>query len=473
MEFGSIICNPSISICPNENCSGFAGPSGSGKSSLAINTLFQEGQRRYLETFSVSERGIIEQPEKPDADEIEGLPPAIAVARSNERLNSRVTVGSTTEILHYLQLAFSRFGNLHCDHCDLTVKSDTVDSVLAAIDNIDTSSEREYILDGAKLLVCFEATAKRPITFSQMLTQLIATGYQRCIWKNQIRRLDELKDGDLKNDDFADQTFDTTYPNAAASNQDRAVLVIVDRLTYSADQSSIPTVKKPRFRESIEAAFFATNKNCVLFFEWKSKAAAEKNSDSSSISNKVIDIDGRPFIRKVFQHDLTCNGCGKQFVRLQPNELTYHSPVGACQECEGLGVTSAFFPHQIIPDSELSLSEGAVVPFGDGPLKKENARLLASFESDFDRPFRDLKKDVQLEITSQCIERLNEISKSESKKTVLTFLKRFRSDIACPSCNRLRFNPIALSHRLFDKNPRPARPTFDRSTYFMDSNHSN
>ncbi len=426
---------------PKRKLLGFCGPSGSGKSSLAIDTLFQEGQRRYLETFSVSERGIIEQPEKPDADEIEGLPPAIAVARSNERLNPRVTVGSTTEILHYLQLAFSRFGQLYCNQCGLTVQSDTVDTVLNAINHIDHPSVPERIANGAKLLVCFEATAIRPITFRQLVAQLIASGYQRCLSNERVCRLSDLKveEDDDNHDDFP--------------SDPRKLIVIVDRLAYSADQDSLSPEKKSRLRESIETAFSATDHKCVLFFECD-ELASETGATSAIQEDlfSVVHIDGKPFVKKTFQNSLKCNGCNETFLRLRPNELTYHSPIGACQNCEGLGTVSAFLSSQILPNPKLSLVDGAVLPFHDGPLEKENAKLLASFAAESKPPFYKLTKETQNEITNRCIDRLNQISESDSRKTVQTFLNRFRSVIPCVACEQQRFNPFALAHQLFGKN---------------------
>lgn len=426
---------------PKRKLLGFCGPSGSGKSSLAINTLFQEGQRRYLETFSVSERGIIEQPEKPDADEIEGLPPAIAVARSNERLNPRVTVGSSTEVLHYLQLAFSRFGQLFCHRCGLVVQSDTVDSVLAAIHRIDETPDPKPIADGAKLLVCFEATTKRPFTFRQLVAQLLASGYQRCLLNEQVCRLADLVEEENHGG------HDDIHSNL------KTVLVIVDRLVLSADQASKSPEKKSRLRESIETAFSATDQKCVLFFEcneWVSETATA-NAPQDDLF-KIARIDGKRFVEKAFQCNLKCNGCDQTFLRLQPNELTYHSPIGACQNCEGIGSVTAFLSNQILPNPKLSLADGAVLPFHDGPLANENAKLLASFAAESKIPFHNLAQETQNEITGHCIDRLNQISESDTRKTVQTFLNRFRSVVPCPACDQQRFNPLALAHQLFGKS---------------------
>ncbi len=388
---------------PKNSLIGFCGPSGSGKSSLAVNTLFYEGQRRYLETFSTASRNLIDQPEKPEADQIDGVPPAIAIARSTESLNLRSTVGSATEILSYLQLAFSRFGEIYCPQCNIAVGSHSIDTV---------AQEVGSLADQTRLLMGFQWSPGGAESHS--LDQLIANGFQRALVGNRLIRLQDLN-------------RDVHYPN---------LLIIVDRLVSNQQQQG-------RIRESIETAFNGGLGKCFLL--------VDARSDLKSGRPQVV--DGQSYQRLNFSRENCCPQCDQNFHRLSPNELSFQSPSGACLHCEGLGKTMRFITRRMIPHPHLSIQRGAALCLEHPPVKDPAAlpakHLLVEKLGDSSQlPFGDLKPQTQDMIADYCLEFLQNMNHSDTRKSTQAFLDRFRGFNRCAECDGTRLNANAMSIRL-------------------------
>lgn len=383
---------------PKKQLVGFCGPSGSGKSSVAIDTLFAEGQRRYLDTFSTSERGLIDQPDKPDADLIDGVPPAIAVARSPESLSQRVTVASVTELLHYFQLAFARFGNVYCVPCQAVVERATPTSIADFV-------MRQ--LAGAQVMIGFRWSKASDQNGIQEAQSLTASGFQRAVFESGFCRIDAL------------------------GNRPEELDVLVDRISVSPDSEK-------RLRESVEIAFRFGAESCFLLWQ-----TTEPQTNSTV-------IDGVSYQKQSFFGKLKCSGCEREFRAFQPQEMSYNSPSGACPECEGLGVRQEFCHQKIVPHSNLSIETGLFSFLNDKPFAQLRQSLLNDIDFSPATPFNELDSSTQEETLAHLIGRLEE-QLPQASKTLAKSLSSLRSWVTCEACQGTRFNREVLAYRLADQ----------------------
>jgi excinuclease ABC subunit A len=387
---------------PRRALSVVTGPSGSGKSSLAFDTLYAEGQRRYIESLSTYAKQFLERMPKPLVDAMEGLSPAVAIEQKNPTTSSRSTVGTATEIADFLRLLWARAGTQTCVQCGREVKRDTVQEVVDAI-IADFGSNGEY-----PILVSFPlpASAHRPEV--EVAAQLRAAGFVRAQVDGELVRLDE----------------------AAAEQRVRDgkdVLVIVDRVTAT-------DASRSRLADAVATAFN----------EGEGIVLALSNGD-----------------RRRFSQHTTCSSCGCAAPALTPALFSFNNPRGACPSCNGFGAILEYDESLIVPDAGRSLAQGALDPWtkpryeGRRRLLRETARAR---RIDLDMPWRDIpQRDRTFLLTNKggrylgmfpFLERLEE---KRYKQYIRVFLRQYQLAKTCPSCSGARLKPESLAVRVGGK----------------------
>ncbi len=336
------------------------GLSGSGKSSLAFDTLYAEGQRRYVESLSAYARQFLGLMEKPDVDSIEGLSPAISIDQKTTSRNPRSTVGTVTEVYDYLRLLWARIGKPHCPECGDPIEGQSVEQIT---DRVMTLAE------GTRFLVSAPVVRGRKGEYGKQLEQLRLEGYTRVRIDGEIRRLDE---GEIK--------LDKKYKHD--------ISVVVDRLAMKSDL-------RRRLSESIEAAAALAGGVVEVDVVKDDRAAsapggraeaapgggADAVAGDGGAGAKVRAGDGRAGPKGVkgataagklpgdvaerltFSERFACLGCGTSIPELEPRIFSFNSPHGACERCHGLGFQRVVDPELVVPDPTLSLSEGALQPW--------------------------------------------------------------------------------------------------------------
>jgi excinuclease ABC subunit A len=318
---------------PRERLVVITGLSGSGKSSLAFDTIYAEGQRRYVESLSAYARQFLEQMEKPDVDLIEGLSPAISIEQKTTASNPRSTVGTVTEIYDYLRLLFANIGVPHCPNCGREIASQSLERI---IDLVMTYPQDE------RINVLAPIVRGRKGEFKKELEALRTRGFSKARIDGLFRSLED----DIKLDRRKNHTIE----------------VVVDRLVV---RSGI----ERRLTESIETAL--------------------------QLANEIVVINGLDEGDRLFSRRMACVNCGISVPELSPRAFSFNSPHGACPECQGLGATWDFDPARIVPDPSKSLTEGAIAPWARGDKKlvaDALATLSATFGIELETPFAKLPK---------------------------------------------------------------------------------
>jgi excinuclease ABC subunit A len=403
----------------------FCGLSGSGKSSLAFDTLYAEGQRRYIESFSAYTRQFLERLEKPQAEKIEGLPPAIAVAAKSSSRSTRSTVGTVTEANDYLRLLFAKIGRLFCRGCGREVLRDSPQSVADALAPL--AAGRRFMIGVPQQLADGESAAERYVALRENgFTRIVVGG-----------RTVNLADG-----------------NSDPSEADRTFDVIVDRLKTG-------DVSPQRLRDSLETAFASGGGRSAIYLD-----EASELSDSAAVAalgGKSVVIDGAPWRRVGYVNRLTCEDCGIAYAEPEPRLFSFNSPLGACPECEGFGNVIDIDMELVVPDPQKSLREGAVAPWNTPAYEHELKELLAlakDYSLPVDVPFKRLTPE-QLKIVIEGVpERkfgglngfFDWLERKKYKMHVRVFLSRWRSYRECPTCHGARLKPDALAWRVGEKN---------------------
>ena len=318
---------------PRDQLVVITGLSGSGKSSLAFDTIYAEGQRRYVESLSAYARQFLEQMEKPDVDLIEGLSPAISIEQKTTGSNPRSTVGTVTEIYDYLRLLFANIGVPHCYQCGREISSQSLERILDLV--------LLYPQD-ARLNVLAPIVRGRKGEFKKELQAVRQRGFTKARIDGQFRSLEE----DIKLDRRRNHTID----------------VVVDRLI-------IRSGVERRLSESLEAAL--------------------------RLADDIVVINTYESGDQLFSRRLACVSCGVSMPEMTPRAFSFNSPHGACQACQGLGATYDFDPRLVVPDDARSLLDGAIAPWakGDKRLVREAVMTLAqTYEIDPNVPFAKLSK---------------------------------------------------------------------------------
>jgi excinuclease ABC subunit A len=324
---------------PRDRLIVITGLSGSGKSSLAFDTLYAEGQRRYVESLSAYARQFLEQMEKPDVDAIEGLSPAIAIEQRGLGRNPRSTVGTVTEIYDFLRLLYARVGDPHCFRCGKPIGAQTIPEVVDRIRELP---------EGSRIQVLAPIARGRKGEFRRELQELRRAGFVRVRVDGEVHDLEE------------------ELP--LAKNQPHTIEVIVDRLVLKGGVER-------RLADSLEVAFRYGEEVC-----------------------RILVGDGDGSTETVFSQRYSCPDCGVSYPELSPRLFSFNSPYGACPTCGGLGAHSHFDPDLIVPDERLSLRQGAIAAWGRKP-SPFHLTLLASLGRalgfDLDTPFGEIVADAR------------------------------------------------------------------------------
>lgn len=291
------------------------GLSGSGKSTLAFDTIYAEGQRRYVESLSAYARQFLDLMDKPDVDSIDGLSPAISIQQRTTSKNPRSTVGTVTEIYDYLRLLYSRIGIPHCPKCTQRITNQSADAITDSI--LKTANQK-------KTLILAPVIQSKKGTYERVFDELRHNGYARVRLDGELINLDDGRGGDRESDDNPK----LSYPRLDRQKK-HTIEVVIDRLIPSHSDKS-------RLFESVQSALKVGNGVMVASTESKDKLYSQRNA---------------------------CANCGISLGDLEPRGFSFNSPFGACTECNGLGVKIEFDPELIIPNKSKSILEGAVKPW--------------------------------------------------------------------------------------------------------------
>lgn len=403
---------------PKNTLTVITGISGSGKSTLAFDTLYAEGQRRYVESLSTYARQFLGQMDKPDVDAIDGLSPAISIQQATGSHNPRSTVGTVTEILDYLRLLFARVGTPHCYQCGKPVSFMAVDQI---VDSILGLQEKSKVILLAPLV---KGSKGRHL---KLIEQLKKQGFARVRIDNQLCRIDELKplDKNIKHD----------------------IEVVIDRLIIK------PGIKK-RLTDSVEMALAASGGQIMII---------DPDTDSQTL----------------YSENASCPDCDISFPEFTPSSFSFNSPHGACPACDGLGAVTKFDPDLVIPDRKLSLRQGAVLlwenrdsvqfmefldalvthyktdiytPFDALPKKFQNVLLNGSGKEKITFYTEKADKKIRYQRTFEGIlPELEKRLKNASTASAREDLKKFISYHTCTECSGTRLNPSASAVKVGSK----------------------
>ena len=319
----------------------FTGLSGSGKSSLAFDTIFAEGQRRYVESLSAYARQFLGQMDKPDVDFIEGLSPAVSIDQKSTNRNPRSTVGTITEVYDYLRLLFARAGRPHCPKCGKAVSRQSPQQIVDQILTMPATT---------KFQVLAPVIRERKGEFVELFSDLVTQGYSRA-------RVDG-------------ETIQLSEPPKLKKQEKHTIEVVIDRLTAKAESKS-------RLTDSIETALKLAGGLVILDF---------------------VDAKGAEKERTFSEH-LACHDCNLSFEELEPRSFSFNSPFGACSECSGIGTKLEVDEELIIPDDSISIEEGAIAPWAGGQSSEYFLRLLEALASELkfklDTPWKKLPQKAK------------------------------------------------------------------------------
>ncbi len=394
---------------PRNNLIVFTGLSGSGKSSLAFDTIYAEGQRRYVESLSAYARQFLGQMDKPDVDQIDGLSPSISIDQKTASHNPRSTVGTVTEIYDYIRLLFARVGSPHCPTCRKPISRQTVQQM---VDQVAGMPEETRIQVLAPLV------RGRKGEYSRLFEDIRRKGYVRVRVDGEVR--------DLEEDIILDK------------QKKHSIEVVVDRLIIREGIQS-------RLADSLETAL-KLSEGLVL----------------------VENLDGG---EQMFSELFSCTDCGFSFEEISPRIFSFNSPYGACPECSGLGTRAEFSAELVIPYPELSLREGAIHPLSGQYYYQQFLEAAAkAWGVDMDISFRDLKPELQQKILYGSPEKINfryvnmfrrvrhyrkvfpGVLKLLERRYAATGSEEIRSELArymqispCPSCGGSRLKPSSLA----------------------------
>ncbi|HEV8523448.1 MAG TPA: excinuclease ABC subunit UvrA [Terriglobales bacterium] len=411
---------------PHNNLTVVTGVSGSGKSSLAFDTIYAEGQRRYVESLSAYARQFLERIEKPDVDSIEGIAPAIAIRQKNTTRNPRSTVATATEIYDYLRLLFARAGRTYCLQCGVEVKKDTVDEVADAVLALG---------EGTRIQVIFplQAAPQRPETEPRSRGRRKKAVEEPASAADLLKaRLFELRKRGFNRLYQNGQVFEFSTPESLLDvNFSGPVFVLVDRLVVS-------PLERTRVVDAIETCY----------------------RESGEVIVETAPQDGGPQ-RLRFAQRFECKRCQIRCEEPEPRLFSFNNPYGACPRCQGFGNTIDFDMDLVIPDKSKSLAEGAIEPWTKPkyrPLFSDLKRFARQRNIPVDVPWGDLPlDDQQLLIEGDGrfpgIKGFFEyLERKKYKLHVRVFLSRYRGYATCSACGGTRLRAEARHVRIDGKN---------------------
>ncbi|SFU05317.1 Excinuclease ABC subunit A [Geodermatophilus amargosae] len=399
----------------------FTGLSGSGKSSLAFDTIFAEGQRRYVESLSAYARQFLGQMDKPDVDFIEGLSPAVSIDQKSTNRNPRSTVGTITEVYDYLRLLYARAGQPHCPNCGKPIARQTPQQIVDQVLSME---------EGTRFQVLAPVVRARKGEYVDLFSSLQTQGFSRVRVDGTVHPL--------------------TEPPKLKKQEKHTIEVIVDRLT-------VKESAKRRLTDSVETALGLAGGLVVLDF---------------------VDLpDDDPERERTFSEHLACVDDGLSFEALEPRSFSFNSPFGACPECTGIGTRKEVDPDLVVPDPEKSLAQGAVAPWAGSMSNEYFLRLLSGLADQIgfsmDTPWEKLPAKVQKAVLHGSPDQVHvryknrygrERSYYAAFEGVLPFLERrhedtdseymrdkyegYMRDVPCPVCHGTRLKPEILAVKL-------------------------
>jgi excinuclease ABC subunit A len=393
---------------PRRTVTVVTGPSGSGKSSLAFDTIYAEGQRRYVESLSSYARQFLERMEKPDVDSIEGLSPAVAIEQKNPTKTSRSTVGTATEIYDYLRLLWARVGHTFCPTCGREIKPDTVSSVVDAVVAFPA---------GTRFYVTFPLRLSSKVTHDVVIENLRAQGFLRVAMDGSVLHLDEL----------AGSKRDITRA--------KELLVVVDRLTVSPETGG-------RLSDAVGTAFAEGEGDCVIL-----------------LTDPVVSpLDGAPVIRLRFTERFQCPNDGTVAPAPTPQLFSFNNPRGACSQCNGFGAILEYDESLIVPYPSRSLRDGAIDPWTK-PRYDNKRRALSDFAKreriPLDKPWGQLTaahRQLLLQARTRgykgIIPFMRDLEEKRYKQYIRVFLRQYQTAQECPRCHGTKLQPEALNVRV-------------------------
>jgi len=405
--------NLSLEI-PHRKLTVVTGVSGSGKSSLVFDTLYAEGQRRYVQSLSTYARLFLERMERPDVDAISDIPPALALRQKNTIRNARSTVGTVTEINDYLRLLFSTIGLTYCPRCGIRVQRDTVESAAAAI----LGEPGLYIF-----IAPFEPGSRSP---TEATAYLVENGYHRL---------------------FHDGGFVETAEFASFATKTETLMVVIDRVSVEAGGA------EERVREALEKSFYLG--------AGRSRALRVARRDGKMVTLAEFEFDRR----------FNCSRCGETFPEPSPALFSSNSPIGACPECEGFGRTVELDLEKVIPNPRLSLRQGLVAPWRTPAYREMHEWMLRCARRAHVRrnvPWHEMNDEERAwlldgELREDSEERRHDhdrwpgvrgffrwLEGRRYKTHIRILLARYRRFVTCPACNGSKLKSEALNVRVGD-----------------------
>ncbi|MGB2975001.1 MAG: excinuclease ABC subunit UvrA [Phycisphaerae bacterium] len=389
------------------------GLSGSGKSSLAFDTIYAEGQRRYVESLSAYARQFLQQMEKPDVDAIEGLPPTIAIQQRRAGFSPRSTVATVTEIHDYLRLLFARVGEPHCPKCGRPIRRQRPEAIVRSVLGL---------AEGTRLMVLAPLVRGQRGEHKEVLRGVAADGFVRARVDGQMVELRNV-------------------PRLAKGRR-HTIEAVVDRLVAK-------EAARSRLADSVETALRMSDGLVVISHEIPAR---------------------RDWKNTLYSERYACVRCNLSFEELSPRLFSFNSPYGACPTCHGLGAVQQFDENLIVPDVDLSLAAGALAPWKAGPHRYRSfyeealARFIHDFKVDPETPFRKLPKGARdallhggtpnagrkrepagrsAEPWEGIIPSLQRLDEKNRKASVRRWLEQFMSEQPCPACRGARLRPEA------------------------------
>jgi excinuclease ABC subunit A len=397
---------------PRRSFTVVTGPSGSGKSSLAFDTIYAEGQRRYVESLSAYARQFLERMEKPAVDHIDGLSPAVAIEQKNPTKTSRSTVGTATEIYDYLRLLWARVGRTICPKCGRELKPDTVQSVTDTVLGLEA---------GARFYVAAPLKLSDEVTHEVVVENLRAQGFVRVSIDGVVRHLDELLVANV----------DVTFA--------RELLVVVDRLVVGDDARS-------RLADAVATAFREGDGDAVILFADPIRSP----------------FDGGSVTRLRFTERFECPNDGTTAPSPTPQLFSFNSPRGACPQCNGFGAILEYDESLIVPYPDRSLRDGAIAPW-TMPRYENKRRALADFARkegiSMDVPFQELGVAQRRKLLHGSVRGykgifpfLRDLEEKRYKQYIRVFLRQYQTAQECPTCHGTKLQPQSLQVKIAGRN---------------------
>jgi excinuclease ABC subunit A len=407
---------------PRDKLIVISGLSGSGKSSLAFDTIFAEGQRRYVESLSAYARQFLGRLDKPDVDYLEGLSPSISIEQKTVHKNPRSTVGTITEIYDYLRLLYARIGIAFCPHCHVEIKEQSVDQIIDAVLSLPAES---------RIMVLAPVVRGKKGEHQKILEDAVRSGFARVRVNGEVFSLED--------------------PITLEKNKKHTIEIVVDRLIVREDS-------RKRIAEALETAMEVSEGQVVV----------------------VNMPEGGKETEQYFSEKNSCPDCGFSIPELQPRLFSFNSPYGACPECDGLGVKLEFDPELIIPDRSLSFNEGGFAPYNpDAAWHRSRFESLGKhFKFSLDTPIEKLGDkiidmllygtDAVIPMTYENREKTGHFEFQQKYTGILTDLKRRYTESTsegvrewleaymarknCDTCGGKRLRPEALSVYVNSRN---------------------